>query len=261
MSEKVFPSVFVAHGAPTLPFERGEANRFLRELGPALGRPRAVVCVSAHWETRGAFAVSAAERPETIHDFGGFVPELYALRYPVPGAPEVAARAAALLAEAGLGCDVSPDRGLDHGAWVPLLLMYPEADVPVCQLSVQPARGPAAHLELGRALAPLRGEGVLILGAGGVVHNLRRVSFGGGETPAWAARFDEWVYQKVTGGEYDELADYRSLSAEGEEAHPTEEHFLPLLVAAGAGGEGARGTCLHRSFSHGSLSMAAYSFV
>jgi 4,5-DOPA dioxygenase extradiol len=258
MTERVLPSVFVSHGAPTLAFEKNDTVEFLRGLGRELGRPRAILCVSAHWAT-SAPTLSAAERPETIHDFGGFPEELYRVRYDAPGAPQLAARAAELLAASGLESEVSRERGLDHGAWVPLSLMYPERDVPVTQLSVQPRAGAGRHFRVGQALAPLRREGVLILSTGGATHNLSQI--GRGEhAPEWAARFDEWLDERIRRGAYEELLEYRGLAPHAELAHPTDEHLLPLFVAAGAGGAGAPGRGLHRGWTHGSLSMSAYAF-
>ncbi len=257
----ILPSVFVSHGAPTLPFEEVPARRFLEDLGRELGRPEAVLCVSAHWESaRPAF--SLAEAPETIHDFYGFPEALYELTYPAPGAVELARRAAALLAGAGREASLIETRGLDHGAWVPLLLMYPEAKTPVTQLSVQIRGGPADHLALGKALAPLRAEGVLILGSGGAVHNLREWRGGEAEVPHWAQAFDDWLAERIEAGAVEDLVDYRSRAPSGERAHPTEEHILPLFVALGAGAaaDGGGGRVLHRSFGPGGLSMAAYAF-
>jgi 4,5-DOPA dioxygenase extradiol len=263
MNTKIFPSVFVSHGAPTLAIEENEAVKFLRTLGAQLGRPRAILCVSAHWATQLP-TVSAAPQPETIHDFGGFPSALYEMRYDAPGAPDVAARVTELLKEAGIESQVSPRRGLDHGAWIPLKLMYPEADIPVTQLSVQPQAGPAAHYRLGQAIAPLRREGVLVLATGGAVHNLSGLGREG-LTPEWAAQFDEWIQRKIIAGSYEELLDYRRLAPHSALAHPTEEHLLPLFVAMGAGGENApgerpSGESLHRGWTMGSLSMAAYRF-
>lgn len=256
-----FPSVFVSHGAPTLAVEQNDTTDFLKRLGSELGRPDAVLCVSAHWNTP-APAVSAAERPETIHDFGGFPEELYRISYPAPGAPALAARVKELLGAAGFGCEVARDRGLDHGAWVPLRLMYPGADVLVTQLSVQPRLDTRHHFRLGRALAPLREEGVLVLATGSATHNLGRLASGSAAAPGWAAEFDAWLFGKIEEGSVGELLDYRRLAPHAESAHPTDEHLLPLFVALGAGSEGetARGRGLHRSWTLGSLSMAAYSF-
>lgn len=250
------PSVFVSHGAPSLPLEETPARGFLEGLGGELGRPEAVLCVSAHWET-AAPALSLAASPETIHDFFGFPEALYRLRYPAPGAPDLARRAAALLGAAGQEASLVEDRGLDHGAWIPLMLMYADAGVPVTQLSVLTGDGPTAHLALGRALAPLRAEGVLILGSGGAVHNLREWHAGDATVPAWAQAFDDWLAESIEAGALDDLAAYRAHHPEGARAHPSEEHILPLLVAAGAGGAGR---VLHRSFDKGGLSMAAYAF-
>lgn len=259
-SRSSFPAVFVSHGAPTLAVEQNDTVEFLKRLGGELGRPESILCVSAHWNTE-APSVSGAERPETIHDFGGFSEELYRMRYLAPGAPNLAGRVRKLLDEAGCNCTVSPTRGLDHGAWVPLKLIYPEADVPVTQLSVQPLLGPEHHFKMGRALASLRAEGVLILATGSATHNLSRI----GHTevpPAWASEFDEWLFRKVSDGAHEELLDYRRFAPHAAVAHPTDEHLLPLFVAlgAGSGGFATRGRSLHRGWTWGSLSMAAYSF-
>lgn len=258
MTDRVLPSVFVSHGAPTLAIEENDTVEFLRRLGAELGRPRAILCVSAHWAT-SVPTLSAAERPETIHDFGGFPAELYRARYDAPGAPALARRAAELLSASGVVSELSNERGLDHGAWVPLSLMYPDGDVPVTQLSVQPSAGAAEHFRIGRALAPLRREGVLVLSTGGATHNLRQLGRGS-DAPDWAARFDEWLDEKIRGGAYEELLDYRRLAPHASVAHPTDEHLLPLFVAAGAGDSDAPGLGLHKGWTHGSLSMAAYAF-
>ena len=255
-----FPSVFVSHGAPTLVVEQNDANAFLRRLGAELGRPRAILCVSAHWNTHVP-TVSAAEQPETSHDFGGFPAELYCMHYPAPGAPQLAERVVELLKAAHSTAQVAQTRGLDHGAWVPLLLMYPTADIPVTQLSVQPHAGAGAHFQMGRALAPLRREGVLILATGSVTHNLAWLS-PDDITPAWALEFNDWLDRKINEGAVSELLAYRQHAPRSTLAHPTEEHLLPLFVALGAGTDeqAPRGRVLHRSWTHGSLSMAAYSF-
>jgi len=257
MPGRTFPSVFVSHGAPTMAFGVSAGRTFLDGLGDTLGRPGAVVCVSAHWETE-APAVTGSARPETIHDFYGFPEPLYQVRYPAPGAPDLAARVAGLLDAMGYECEISPGRGLDHGAWIPLMLMYPDADVPVVQLSIQTDLGPGYHLHLGRALAPLRDDGVLVLGSGGAVHNLNHFQAGSDEVPDWAHEFDDWLADAVTRGDAAALVDYRSPA--GAMAHPRDEHYLPLLAALGAGGEGTKGRVLHRGFMDGALSMAAFAF-
>lgn len=261
-----FPAVFVSHGSPTIALEPGPTHSFLKGLGAELGRPRAILCLSAHWETERP-ALSTAAVPATIHDFHGFPEPLYRLDYPAPGAPELADEVRAQLAAAGLACDLDPGRGLDHGAWIPLLLMYPEADVPVAQLSIQHHLGPAHHLALGRALEGLRHQGILVLASGSLTHNLDdalgRLRGGGANDeapPEWATAFDDWVAEQIAEGRPEALVDYRDKAPFGAQAHPRDEHFLPLIAAVGAGGEGAPGRRLHGSFLLGSLSMAAYAF-
>jgi 4,5-DOPA dioxygenase extradiol len=256
-----FPSVFVSHGAPTMAIEASPTHEFLRGLGKTLGTPNGVVCVSAHWE-RNAPAVTGAARPATIHDFGGFPGELYAIRYPAPGSPELARRVVELAEKAGIETGIEPARGLDHGAWVPLSLMYPAADVPVVQLSVQSRRDAAHHRALGAALEQLRAEGVLILGSGGATHNLRGVfEHAEDEAPApEAVAFDAWLSECVVQGRDSELLDWRARAPDAVQNHPTPEHFLPLFVPLGAAGEGARGKVLHRAFQFSVLSLAAFAW-
>ena len=261
------PSLFVSHGSPMLMLTETPARAFLGGLGQdfdkTFGRPAAVLCVSAHWETEAPMLDGAAV-PETIHDFGGFPEALYQMQYPAPGAPALAARAAGLLGAAGLAAEVAPARGLDHGAWVPLKLAYPDADIPVLQLSIQHHLGPAHHLAVGRALAPLRDEGVLVLGSGSAVHNLpdvmARRQAGRAETPDWAAAFDDWLDATVAAGDAAALADYRAQAPGAVDSHPRDEHLLPLMTAFGAAGPDAKGTRIHASFELGSLSMAAFRF-
>ena len=259
MATQAFDSYFVSHGSPMLALDPGAAGVFWAGLGRALPRPDAVLCVSAHWDT-DAPALSAMPVNGTIHDFYGFPEELYRLRYDAPGAPQLAEQIAGELAAGGHRVMLDPERGLDHGAWVPLLLMYPGADIPVLQLSVQSASTPAHHIALGRALAPLREEGVLILGSGGFVHNLRQLDRTGMDAPepAWSAAFGDWMHKALIEGRDDDLANYRRLAPEAARAHPTEEHLVPLFVAYGAG---AKATRLHTSTTFGSLRMDAYSFV
>jgi 4,5-DOPA dioxygenase extradiol len=252
--------LFVSHGAPTLLGEDVPARDFLAQLGGPTGRPSAVLAVSAHWETATP-AASTAVRPETIHDFYGFPRELYAHQYPAPGAPALAERAVGLLREAGIVAAIDRQRGLDHGAWVPLKLMYPKADIPVTQLSIQPELGPAHHLNVGRALAPLTNDDVLVLASGSATHNLRTLAWGRDGQPApWAKAFDDWLAERVAAGDAMALVDYRRQAPSAAAAHPSDEHFLPLFVALGAAGNDARGERIHASFTHGSLSMAAFRF-
>ena len=237
----------------------GPAGEAWAALGRRLGKPRAILIASAHWETRVP-ALTGAAQPETIHDFYNFPEPLYRLRYPAPGSPQLAGRARALLADAGLGAEVDPGRGLDHGAWTPLLYAYPEHDVPVVQLSVQPALGPRHHLQVGKALRPLGDEGVLIIGSGHLTHNLRDWARGSGEPQPYAREFQAWVLDRLRRHDHEALADYRAQSPHGARAHPTDEHFLPLFVAVGAAREQARPERLYDAIDAGVLAMDAYVF-
>jgi len=256
------PSVFVSHGSPMLALEDQPARRFLAGFGGALPRPRAILAVSAHWLTTVP-VVSAATRPETINDFGGFPEALYRIQYPAPGAPELASRVAALFGGAGLECAQHPTRGLDHGAWVPLMLMYPAADVPVAQLAIQPRRDPAWHAALGAALKPLRDDGVLIFGTGSMTHNLGEVFSRDPDAPPvdWAAAFAAWFAAVIGADDRARLVDYRAQAPEAVRNHPTDEHLLPFFVALGAATPGVAGRRVHESFSHGTLAMDAYQFA
>ena len=254
------PAIFLSHGAPTLAVEEGVETRAWGELAKQLPRPRSILAVSAHWDTRDP-EVSAAPRMETIYDFSGFPRALYEQKYPAPGAPELAQRTAALLQQAGTPCKVDPARGLDHGAWVPLKWMYPDADIPVTQLSVQSPRGPAHHVKMGEAIAPLGGEDVLILATGGIVHNLRDLEWdkrGVREPSAWAREFNDWVAQRVEQRGVDDLLAYRERAPNARRSHPTEDHFAPFFVALGAGGWPARR--LDLGFDLGTLGLDGYVF-
>jgi len=255
------PAIFVSHGSPTLPLERNAATDFLRQLGPLLGRPESILVVSAHWDTARP-AVSSAAKPETIYDFYGFPPELYRLRYPAPGAPKLAERAAGLLETSGLRTDIDPARGLDHGAWTSLFLMYPAADIPVTQLSIQSRLGPGHHVRLGEALRSLRDEGVLIFTSGGATHNLRELSYQRGNPvpQPWVVEFNEWLARAVLSQRTDDLVGYREKAPHAVRNHPTDEHLIPLFVAVGAGGPDAAAQRLHSSISSGVISMDAYRF-
>jgi 4,5-DOPA dioxygenase extradiol len=255
------PSLFLSHGAPTLPLTDTPARAFLQQLGHALERPKAILVISAHWET-AVPTVNAVDSNETIHDFGGFPRALYDLRYPAPGSPTLAARVAAQLSAGGFDCNIDKRRGLDHGAWVPLLLMYPQADIPVLQLSVQPHLGPEHHLRVGRALAPLRDEGILIIGSGSFTHDLSEFRGHGPNDPApdWVNSFADWFDVALTNNQTDDLLDYRRQAPFAAKNHPTEEHLLPLYVALGAAGEDARAKRLHASSTYSVLRMDVYAF-
>ena len=258
MTAQSLPALFLSHGSPMLVFEDIPARHFIAGLGRQLQHPKAILCISAHWETERP-TVSVAAAPETIHDFYGFPDELYRLHYPAPGAPTLARRVVELFEKAGIDSAIDGDRGLDHGAWNPLLLIYPQADVPVTQLSIQVQLGPAHHAKIGRALQPLRDEGVLVLASGGAVHNLRQFHIDREQPAPWAVSFDDWLADRIAAGDEEALLAYRQNRPDGALAHPRAEHLLPLFVALGAGG-GVAGRPLHRSFAHGSLSMAAYAW-
>lgn len=256
------PALFISHGSPMLAIDDSPARRFLLELGKTLPRPKAIIVVSAHWESIGAPAVSIASRPETIHDFGGFPAALFAIQYPAPGAPETAARAAELLEQAGFSVKRSADRGLDHGAWVPLRLMYPEADIPTAQISVLRDATPAEHEKMGQALSTLRDEGVLIIGSGSLTHNL--YEFRGHDidapVPSWVSDFGTWMMMMLRDKQRESLLDYRRQAPSAARNHPTEEHLLPLFVAMGAAGEEAKAQRIHASYEYGVLAMDVYAF-
>ncbi len=255
------PSVFVSHGSPMHALQAGAAGEAWAALARSLPRPRAILVSSAHWETRAPMLTGSA-KPETIHDFYGFPAPLYELQYPAAGSPALAQKAQALLRDAGFAAGIDGTRGLDHGAWAPLLYMYPERDVPVVQLSVQPELGPRHHVSLGRALRPLADEGVLILGSGHLTHNLRDMDRSGAAAPLpYAADFQEWVFDRISKRELDELVEYRSRSAHGVRAHPTDEHFLPLFVALGAAAEAAQPERVFDAIESGALAMDAYVFA
>lgn len=252
------PVVFVAHGAPDALLKAPDAVACWQELGRAMPAPKAILAVSAHWQARHPTA-SLSGAPETLHDFSGFAPVLHRMRYPAPGAPRLAERAAALTAAAGMAAELHPGRGLDHGAWVPLSAMYPQANVPVAQLSLMHDGSPAAHFTLGQALTPLREEGVLILGSGAITHNFAwlDINADSGAPPLEQARtFANWVGDKLAAHDVAALLDYRS-TPYGAAAHPSEEHFLPLFVALGAAGDAAPVRYQPR-YAYAGLAMDAY---
>lgn len=254
-----FPSLFISHGSPMLAIEPSPAHDFLKTLGAQLGAPKAVIVVSAHWETSDAFRVNTGTSPATIHDFGGFSQALYQLTYPAPGDPALAEKILRILSEQAIPAQGDPHHGLDHGAWIPLLLMYPKAEIPVIQISLQTGLSPAAHFQLGKALKILRNEGILILASGGATHNLRALTAGEQPPPDWVRTFDQWVETQVAQGNWDDLLRFYEIAPFARENHPTPEHFYPLFVVLGAA-EAPTGKILHHSIELGTLSMAAYAF-
>ena len=256
------PSIFISHGSPMMALQDSPARRFLQGLGLSLPRPKAVLVLSAHWETNGGAVVSLASEPETIHDFGGFPASLYEIRYPAGGAPDLAEHAAALIEAAGIPVGRSTQRGLDHGTWVPLSVMYPNADLPVMQISLLHGQSPAQHQQLGQALAQLRHEGVLVIGSGSMTHNLYEFRGQAIDAPApgWVTEFAEWMRARLLANDSEALLDYRNRAPSARKNHPSEEHLLPLFVAMGAAGPSARAQLLHSSYEHGVLAMDAVAF-
>lgn len=259
ITKNLLSSIFISHGAPTLPLEDIPARNFLKKLGSKFNKVKAVLCISAHWQTTIP-TVNAVEAPETIHDFYGFPEELYKIEYPASGDLQLAEEVVELLQSADIPSKID-ERGLDHGAWVPLMLMFPDADVPVVQLSIQSHLDPSKHLAVGRALNNLRKENVLILGSGGAVHPLGYAGFRfRGPTDAWAIEFDNWLTDAVRRGDEHSLTNYRKLAPYPERAHPYPDHYMPLVAAFGAAGKGAKGDVIHHSWYAGDLGMAAYQF-
>jgi 4,5-DOPA dioxygenase extradiol len=251
------PVVFISHGAPTFAIEPGLLGARLRTLGTQLPELKAVLVVSPHWQTRNVMVMSTA-RPETVHDFGGFPSSLYTLQYPVAGQPELAQEAAQLLKVAGFAVACDDRRGLDHGAWVPLLHLLPEATVPAFQVSMPVNLSTGTAVELGRALAPLRDQGVLIVASGSMTHNLYEFRHSGSHPEAYVQEFTDWVQTAVRANGFKQLIDYRNEAPHAERAHPSEEHFLPLLVAMGATLETDQVGVLGGGISHGVISMESY---
>lgn len=254
------PALFISHGSPMFAVEPGRLGPALGALGRALPRPRAVVVVSPHW-MRPTLEVASGVSGETVHDFGGFPRALYALDYPAAGAPAVADAVITELAHHGLHARRNDTRGRDHGVWVPLMHLYPAADVPVIQVSQPSAPSPLALLELGQALAGLREAGVLLIGSGSLTHNLRDYFHDTGTEP-YAAEFANWVWAQLRAGDLDALLNYRQQAPHALRAHPTDEHFLPLFFAIGAGGcDWSQARRLDGGVLDGELSMDSFVFA
>ncbi len=255
------PTLYISHGSPLTALQPGLTGTRLAQLAATLPRPTAIVIASAHWLSHQP-QVSSAAQPETIHDFRGFPAELYQLRYPVPGAPALAERVRQLLDQAALPAKLNAERGLDHGAWVPLRLLYPDADIPVVSVSIQPELAPAHHYALGQALTPLRSEGVLLIGSGSITHNLHDLAAGySAERQApYVQPFIDWIEQKLSAGDTSALLEYRQQAPFAERAHPTDEHLLPLFVALGAAGAHAQAQRIDAGIDMGLLAMDIYRF-
>ena len=258
MSSSTMPVLFLGHGSPMNALEENSYTRAWRELGATLPRPRAILAISAHWFTSGTL-VTANKQPQTIHDFYGFPPELYECQYPAPGAPQLAQQIQQHLHP--LDVHLSDDWGLDHGTWSLLLKMYPEADIPVVQLSIDANRPAEFHYQLGRQLRPLRDQGVLILGSGNVVHNLGEIRWGQDTPPyPWSERFNHWIRAALERGDYNSVIHYEHASDDAKLSVPTVEHFLPLLYIIGASGEADSVSFPTDGIELGSISMLSALF-
>lgn len=253
--------LFIAHGSPMMAVEHNDVTRFLEELGRGI-RPKAIVVFTAHWEEETLSVASPEGVFDTIHDFGGFPPELYAIRYPAPGDPVLAARVADLVRKNGIPVRMK-DRGLDHGSWVPLSRMYPDADIPVVQLSVNPYLPPREQFKIGEAIRELAEEDILIVGSGVTVHNLRKVRWGlprDSAPEAWAVAFDDWLISKLAERSWEDLFRYGELAPHAKDAVPREEHFVPFFLAAGSARPDSRAEVIHRSYEMGTLSYLSLRF-
>ncbi len=252
------PAIFISHGAPDLLLSHEPARQAIETLGRVLPRPRGILVISAHWLAEG-YTLGEASEFATIHDFGGFPAPLYQLQYPARGADWLIETCRRALSDAGLDPKRDDRRGLDHGAWIPLLLAWPEAQIPVLSLSLCRDASSQQNLELGRALAPLRKEGILVLASGAITHNLGALLPPGSPPEPWAQEFRGWVENKLATAASDDLVATFTRAPHARRAHPTTEHFDPLMVAYGAGEEHPA-TLLHRSFSYGNIAMDIYAF-
>lgn len=261
MTRAVQPALFVSHGSPMILFEPSPARDFLAGLASHVARPDAILMISAHHDMAEAVVTSGTDLP-TIHDFGGFPQKLFDLRYPAKGDPALAEAVAKLVAQAGHPVVLDPTRGLDHGAWVPLMLGWPDADISVVQLSISSAHPPQWHHRIGQAIAPLRDRNVLIIGSGSLTHNLRAIFVEGrnhdAPVPDWVSGFAEWVKERFDAGDTDAVLHAVERGPHGRANHPTVDHILPLFTAMGAGGGPAQR--LHHSYTYGVLAMDAYRF-
>lgn len=259
----MLPSFFVAHGAPLLAIEKNDYTLFLNQLGISLPRPKAIVVFSAHWES-SLQQVSSVEEYSTIHDFGGFPEELYRMQYPAKGNREISQEIQDLFGKQGIPFEVNSDRGLDHGAWVVLRMLYPLADIPVISMSIDPRLSPQEQYKVGKSLSALREKDVLIISSGGTVHNLRALNWSkeNGEVDEWALEFDEWVETQVNNWDVESLCNYQSFAPNAELAVPPNgnEHFIPIFYAMGAADDQQKGKLLHRSYRYGNLSHSVWQF-
>ena len=254
--------LFVPHGSPMFALEPGAVGPALASAVQSLATPRAVIAISPHWETEVP-TVGVARHMETIYDFGGFDPRLYEIKYPATGCPEAAQRVLEVLKSANFVTDVDMDRGLDHGAWVPLRCMFPDADVPIVPLSIQHHGGPLHAYRIGQALSPLLNEGFLVVASGNVTHNLRDWQLSlrlNDPPPDYVYQFADWIYDRMVTNDVERLLDYRRTQETGRRAHPRDEHLLTLFTAVGAAGKDARSEAFYRGISDNVIAMDGYAF-
>ncbi|UJF32683.1 dioxygenase family protein [Paenibacillus hexagrammi] len=255
----MLPSFYMAHGAPSLAIEEHAYTDFLKILASQLPKPEAIVVFSAHWES-AIQQIGAAVRPETIYDFSGFSKELYEITYPAKGSLPLSLHIKSLFEAEGIACEINDQRGLDHGVWALLHILYPDADIPVVPLSVNPNLAMEEHYRIGSAVAKLKEHNVLIVGSGGTVHNLRKLDRSAIKPQRWAVQFDEWLAEQLETWNLEALFDYMNRAPFAKEAVPTREHLVPLLLAMGAAEPNDRAKLLHRSYQMGTLSLSCWMF-
>jgi 4,5-DOPA dioxygenase extradiol len=256
----MMPAYFISHGAPSLVLDEHEYTTFLKSFADSQPKPKAIALFSAHWESRTQTISQVPDAYETIYDFGGFQDELYQMKYPAHGDKELSDEIGRLFKPHGIDSAVNVERGLDHGAWAILKLMYPDADIPVVSLSVNRYLSNEEQYQIGQALAELREKDIMIVGSGGTVHNLRRVDWRAAQAEPWAVAFDRWLEEKLQAWDTEALFQYRAIAPHAVEAVPTSEHFIPLLLAMGAGDRTRQAKLLHRSYQYGTLSLSCWRF-
>lgn len=256
------PSIFLCHGAPYLAIQDTDYTRSLNQLGKTLGKPKAILLFSAHYESRDQLLTSTDEEYETIYDFSGFPGELYEIRYPAKGSTDMAGKIQSLLADAGIPSAADTVRGLDHGAWVLLRHLYPDADVPVIAASINRQLSPQEQYALGKAVSRLKQEDVLIIASGGTSHNLRMIEWDATKPAEWTVKFDDWLLEKISAWDQEALFDYRNLAPYADWAVPPygNEHFVPIFIAMGAGDDVKKATVLQRGYELGTLSLIGLQF-
>lgn len=255
----MIPTLFISHGSPTLAVEKNEYTDFLRELGNSI-KPKAIVIFTAHWENDVTTISFRDDTYDMIYDFGGFDKELYSIQYPAKGSTKVAALLKSKLEEHRIISQEDYKRGLDHGAWVVLRLMYPEANIPVVQVSINPWLSHEEQYRIGNAIKDLKEEDILIIGSGGTVHNLRSIKWGATEPEAWAVEFDEWLIEKVRNKNKEALFNYQKLAPYAKMAVPREEHIAPFFITLGSGIEDNEPKLLHTGYNYGTLSHICFEF-